>query len=81
MQNKLGFDKIFESVNLSAQALYHDYKKMQARLNISKDYDEKTFVWVYYNGEGGLDSRGLDTYAVIQGKSYFALEHYLRELA
>lgn len=54
---------------------------MQARLTISKEYNERTLVMVYYRGEGGLDRRCLDTYAIIKQKNYFALEHYLRELA
>lgn len=80
-KNKLGFPQVYESVNKSVSQLYHDYKKMQARLTIARDYGEQTFLMVYYRGEAGLDRRCLDTYAVVRSTDYFALEHYLRDLA
>lgn len=38
-------------------------------------------LFVYYRGDGGLDMRCLDTYAVLQNGKAFAIEHFLRDLA
>ena len=38
--HELGFEQVIESVNRTSQELYHDFRKMQARLSISRDYGE-----------------------------------------
>jgi hypothetical protein len=80
-ETKLGFHRVFESVNCTNNSLFHDFKKMEARLTISKEYQENTFLMVYYRGEGGLDRRTLDTYAITQDGGFAPVEHYIRELA
>ena len=72
---------MFESVNKSVNELYHDFRKMKARLEIASDKGESVLLLCYYRGEGGLDHRCLDTYAIIKGNTYFAIESYMRQLA
>jgi hypothetical protein len=81
LSNQLNFAKTFESINRTGNELHHDYLKMEARLHIAKEAGESVFLMVYYRGEGGVDQRCLDTYALVKDNTYFALEHYIRELA
>jgi len=41
----------------------------------------KTLLFVYYRGEGGVEPRSLDTYAILSDGLPFELEHRIRELA
>ena len=54
---------------------------MQKRLEITKKRGEKTLIFVYYRGNGGVDSRSLDTYALLKKGVAFGIEHRIRELA
>lgn len=38
---------------------------MQKRLDIAQKKNEKTLVFIYYRGNGGLDQKSQDTYAVL----------------
>ena len=54
---------------------------MQKRLEITKKRNEKTLIFVYYRGDGGVDARSLDTYAILKSGVTFSIEHRIRELA
>ena len=43
--------------------------------------DQKCLVFVIYVGDGGIDLRQLNTYAVIKKTKMFALEHFVRQLS
>jgi len=55
--------------------------KLKHAYKFRKTSVKQHFYLFIIRGEGGLDRRCLDTYAIVGGKSYFALEHYLRDLA
>ena len=38
-------------------------------------------MFVYFRGNGGLDMRCQDTYAILKNGKAFAIEHFLRDLA
>ena len=54
---------------------------MQKRLEITKKRGEKTLVFIYYRGNGGVDSRSFDTYALLKKGVAFGIEQRIRELA
>ena len=58
-----------------------EFQKMQKRLEITKKRGEKTLIFIYYRGNGGVDSRSLDTYALLKKGVAFGIEHRIRELA
>lgn len=52
---ELGFSKVVRSTNLTAGQLHSEFKKMLKRLEIARGKKQKTLLFLYYRGNGGLD--------------------------
>jgi hypothetical protein len=61
--------------------MHEEFQKMQKRLDITRKRNEKTLIFIYYRGDGGVDGRSLDTYAILKNEVCFPIEHRIRELA
>lgn len=54
---------------------------MQKRLVITARKNERTLLFIYYRGNGGLDKKSHDTYAVLQNGFAIDMERRVRQLA
>jgi len=81
LSNDLGFPKVIQSLNLSANQLEAEFTKMKKRLEITSKRNEKTLLFIYYRGKGGVDANKLDTYALMKNGVVFGIERSIRELA
>ena len=70
-----------ESVQPTATELHLAQTSLLKILSQASKDDVKTLLFVYYRGNGGLDMRCLDTYAILQNGKAFAIEHFIRDLA
>jgi len=55
--------------------------KLEQHMKKASEKKQKCLLFIVYMGNGGLDLRCLNTYAVLLEKKTFALEHYIRQLA
>ena len=76
-----GFTHVTESVYPTVSELTKTQSILCKRLDMAAKQGKKTLLFVYYRGNGGLDMRCMDTYAILQNGKAFALEHFMRDLA
>ena len=76
-----GFTHVTESVYASVNELTKTQEVLCKRLETAARQGKKTLLFVYFRGNGGLDMRCMDTYAILQNGKAFAIEHFLRDLA
>lgn len=81
LERDLLFTQVFKSTNATASQLHLTYRSLTDKLSHAQSLKKKTLLFVYYRGGGGLDSRCLETYAVLPSKEVFAIEHMLTEMA
>ena len=81
LTNEFAFTHVTESVYASVTELSKTQQIICKRLEKASREGKKTLLFVYYRGNGGLDMRCMDTYAILQNGKAFALEHFLRDLA
>ena len=81
LTDDFNFNHVTESIYASVGELTKTQEVICKRLEKAAREGKKTMIFVYYRGNGGLDMRCMDTYAILQNGKAFALEHFLRDLA
>ena len=72
---------IQESIQPTVQSLYDNLGTLTKNLEAASQRGTKTLLVVYFRGNGGLDLRCLETYALLQDGKAFPIEHLLGDLA